>query len=198
MDGGRGTLRPTPRFTAESRLENGSHRQRVHSRLRTCICRLERRLKRRRFESRRDGRPRPSGGAKLRSQCGGRQKITWVTDALVRPSGAKLRPTVEDHQNSRRDGRPRPSGGAKLRSLAKLCPHHACMRNPSSSQIPASSIRACPTSDLFPGFAQRHRHIHLFLAAIDRHPHRVPRAMIIHDLSERLLIVDTLPINRDD
>src|SRR5690348_10534341 len=72
------------------------------------------------------------------------------------------------------------------------------MRNPSASQIPASSNRACPTSDLFPGFAQRDRHVHLFLAAIDRHPHRVPRAMIIHDLSERLLIVDTLPIDGDD
>jgi len=129
MDGGAHTSTHT-QIHCESRLENGSHRQTGHSRLRISTCRLKRRLKRRRFESRRDGRPRPSGGAKLRSHCGGPLKITWGrtplsvqrseaplplwritknhvgTDALVRPAERSSAPTVENQQNSRGDRRP--------------------------------------------------------------------------------------------
>lgn len=51
---------------------------------------------------------------------------------------------------------------------------------------------------LLPGFAQADVHIHLLLAAVDRDSHRIAGAMVVHDLRQILLVLDSLAVNSDD
>src|SRR5437870_7112259 len=51
---------------------------------------------------------------------------------------------------------------------------------------------------LFPGFSQRNVQVHLLLAAIDGDAHGVASPMVVHYLSQILLVGDFFVINRDN
>jgi hypothetical protein len=52
----------------------------------------------------------------------------------------------------------------------------------SRSERTDSSELTAPFSHLLPVLSQRHTHIHLPLAAVDRDLHRVPGAVVVHHL----------------
>src|SRR5207253_3757922 len=66
-----------------------------------------------------------------------------------------------------------------------------------------SKFGCSPTNDprplhLLPGLAQCNVQFHLLLAAIDGDAHGVASSMVVHDLSQILLVGDFFVINRDD
>src|SRR5579884_139291 len=73
--------------------------------------------------------------------------------------------------------------------------HHTTYR----TRRPMGESLARPVSSrLIPRLAERHLHVHFLFAAIDGHGDIVAGAVLVHQVGEIALVLDRLPIDRDN